>query len=58
MAAELKVESRTEAAPLTETELNAVVAGAGPRYDRMMELISKVMQSTADIKKAIIGNIR
>ena len=58
MAVESRIESRNERDCFSETELDGVTAGTGNSYNRMMELMSKVLQSVADTQKAIIANIR
>ena len=58
MTVELNNESRND---LSNTELDSVVGGADRdlgRYNRMFELMSKIMQSAHEMKKALIGNIR
>ena len=57
MTVELKNERRNDRDRLIDTELDRVVAGA-EKYNRMMELMSKVISMAGETKKAIIANIR
>jgi hypothetical protein len=58
MAIDSNLEHRNERDALAGTELDSVTAGADSSYNRMLELMSKVLQSAADTRKAIIANIR
>ena len=61
MAIELKSENLNPRAGLGDAELDSVVGGAGRdlgSYNRMFELMSKVISMAGETKKAIIGNIR
>jgi hypothetical protein len=59
MTIELKTENRNQRACLGESELDGVVGGRDlGRYNRMFEMMSKIIQSAGDIEKAIIANIR
>jgi hypothetical protein len=58
VADESKTESRNSRDGLTESALDGVTGGANGKYDRLMEMMSKVLQSAADIRKSIVANIR
>ena len=60
LTVELKNENRKQCACLGDAELDGVVGGARDlgRYNRMFELMSKIIQSASETKKAIIANIR
>jgi len=61
MVIELNNENRNQRACLGDAELDGVVGGAGRdlgRYNRMFELMSKVISMAGETKKAIIANIR